>query len=95
MRVVDQPVENGIAKSGVPDARVPVFDRQLAGDERGPTADAILDELEEIATFPVAERGEAPVVQLCRAPHNSTNEKRAVMWSVIGISLRRRIIWGR
>ena len=63
MRVMHHPVEDGIAKRGVPDARVPVFDRQLTGDQRGPTADTILDQFEQIAAFAVAERGRAPVVQ--------------------------------
>ena len=63
MGMVDQPVEDGIAKRGVPDARVPVFDGQPTGDQRGPTADAILDQFEQIAAFPVAEGGQAPVVQ--------------------------------
>jgi hypothetical protein len=54
VRMVDQPVEDGIAKRGVPDARVPVLDRELAGDERGAASDAILDQFQEIAAFPVA-----------------------------------------
>ena len=37
--VVDPPVEDGIAKRGVADARVPVFDGQLTGDRRGAPPD--------------------------------------------------------
>ena len=58
--VVHQPVEDGIAKRGVPDARVPVFDGQLTGDKRGPPAGAILHQFQEIAPFPVAGGGPAP-----------------------------------
>lgn len=40
MRVVDEPVEDGVAKRGVPDQVMPVFDRHLTGDQRGPATAA-------------------------------------------------------
>jgi len=61
--VVHQPVEDGIAKRGVPDAGVPVVDRQLTGDQRGAAPDPILDQFKEVAPFAVAEWGQAPVVE--------------------------------
>jgi hypothetical protein len=61
--VVDQPVEDGIATRGVADHCMLVIDGQLAGDQGGPAADAVLDQLQEIPPFPVAERGQPPVVE--------------------------------
>ncbi len=63
VRVVHEPVEDGIAKRGVPDAGVPVFDGQLTGDQGGAASDPILDQLEQIPPFAVAEWGQAPVVE--------------------------------
>ncbi len=40
MGVMHQPVEDRITKRGVADARVPVFDGQLTGDQRGAAPDA-------------------------------------------------------
>ncbi len=62
MRVVHEPIEDGITKRGVADHLVPVLDRDLTRDERGPPPGAIFDDLEEIAPLAVAEGGQAPVV---------------------------------
>ena len=67
MGVAHQPVEDGIAKRGVPDAGVPVVDGQLTGDQRGAAPDPILDAFEEITPFAVAERGQAPVSKMSRS----------------------------
>ncbi len=63
MRVVHQPVEDRIAEGGIADHLVPVLDGELARDEGGAPPGALLDELQEIAPFAVAERGEPPVVE--------------------------------
>ncbi len=63
MRVVHQPVEDGVPEGGVADHLVPVLDGELAGHERGAPPGAFLDELEEIAPLPVAEGREPPVVE--------------------------------
>ncbi len=60
MGMVDQPVEDGIAKCRIADHLVPVIDGELAGDEGGAATDAVLDQLQEIAAFPVAEGGRGP-----------------------------------
>src|SRR5919109_38389 len=36
VRVVDQPVKDGIGQGWLPNRLMPVLDRQLAGDDRGP-----------------------------------------------------------
>ena len=50
-----QPIEDRIAKRVVPDAGVPVFDGELDGDQRGATADTIIDQFQQVAAFAVAE----------------------------------------
>ena len=44
MGVVDEPVEDGVAKRRVADELVPVFDRDLTGHQRGPTPSTFLDD---------------------------------------------------
>ena len=48
---MDQPVEDGIGESGIPDDFVPVLQGELAGDEGSSPAGAVLDNLQEIAAF--------------------------------------------
>lgn len=43
MDMLDRPVEDGIAERGEPSAAVPVFDGELAGDQRGASSDASQD----------------------------------------------------
>ena len=47
--MVHEPVQDRVAKRGVPDHVVPVFDGKLTGHERGAPAGAVLDEFEETA----------------------------------------------
>ena len=63
MRVVDEPIQDGVGEGGVANEVMPVVDRDLARDQRGPPAGAVVDDFEEIAAFPITERGEAPVVE--------------------------------
>ena len=49
VRVVDDPVEDGVGQRGVADDLVPVVDRHLAGDDQRAGAVAILDDLQQIA----------------------------------------------
>lgn len=63
MGMMHEPVEDRVAKGGVAHLLVPVFDRELTRDQRGPTPDAVLDDLAEITPFSIAERRQAPIVQ--------------------------------
>ena len=63
VRVTYEPTEDGIAKRGVTDRIVPVIDRDLTGEQRRAAAGAILDDLEQIAPLPIAERREHLVVE--------------------------------
>lgn len=92
---MDEPIEDRIAKRGVADELMPVVDGHLARDQRGAPATAVFNDFEEIASLAIPEGRQPPIVQLCEASHNWTNDKRAVMWSTTGNSLRPRIIWGR
>ena len=64
MRVVDEPIQNGIAKRGVADQLMPVLHGDLTGDEGGPSPGPVLDDLQQIAALPISQRGQAPVVKL-------------------------------
>jgi len=60
--VVQQAIADSIGEIGVADGGVPVLDGDLAGDQRrGPLA-AVLDDLDEVAPFVVAQRCQQPVV---------------------------------
>lgn len=63
MRVVDQPIQDGIGEGGIANEVMPVLDWDLARDQRGPSASAVVDDFEEIAAFPITERSEAPVIE--------------------------------
>ena len=56
MGVVDDAVEDGVGDCGLADDVVPSIDRDLAGDEGGAAAVALLDDLEQIAALVGGER---------------------------------------
>ncbi len=58
-----EPVEDGVPEGGVADHLVPVLHGELARDQGGAPSGTLLDEFEEIASFPVPERGEPPVIE--------------------------------
>src|SRR5207342_3154540 len=43
--------------------RMPVFDRQLTGDKRGPAIMAVFDDLQQGATVVITERSQSPVIE--------------------------------
>src|SRR3990172_361745 len=63
MRLVDQTVEDRIAKGGVADALVPVVEGQLTGHQGGAAAVAVFEDFEQVAAFAVGQGSEAPVVE--------------------------------
>ena len=46
VRVVDQPVKAGIGQGWLPNRLMPVLDRQLTGDDRGPAVMAIFEQFQ-------------------------------------------------
>ena len=63
MGVMDQAVEHGVGVGGVTDQRVPLVDRELAGDEGGAAAVAVLEDFQEVVAGGGVERLQAPVVE--------------------------------
>src|SRR5207245_10011572 len=61
--VRDQAVQDGVGVGGVADQRVPLIDRELAGDDGGAAAVAVLEDLQEVVAGCGVERLEAPVVE--------------------------------
>ena len=59
---MDQAVQNGIGEGGIPDDVVPVLEGELARDEGGSSARAVLDDFEEIAAFDLVQGSEAVIV---------------------------------
>ena len=56
--VVDQAVQQGIGDRWIADVVVPQIDRQLAGQDGGAPAVAILQDLQHVPPLSVGERGE-------------------------------------
>ena len=63
MGVVDDAIENGVGKGRFADQVMPAVDRDLAGDQRGTAAVAVLDDLQHVVALLGAERFEAPIVE--------------------------------
>ncbi len=65
---MQQAVEDGIGKGWIADIVVPVLDGQLAGNDGGARAHAIVEHFEQIAAFAWADGGDREVIdqqQLC------------------------------
>ncbi len=62
MRMMDQPIHDRIAKRDVAHAFVPAFDGHLAGEQRGATARAVFDHLQQIPPLAIPNRREAQVI---------------------------------
>jgi hypothetical protein len=60
---MDQPVEHGIGDGGIADVRMPVVDRQLAGDDGGGAAMAVVDDLQQVASLLCGERGQTTIIE--------------------------------
>jgi len=60
---VDEPVKDRLGEGWLPNRLMPVRDRQLAGDDRGPAILAIVEQFQDISTIVIPERGQAPVVE--------------------------------
>lgn len=62
MRAVEQAIADGVGEVGIADAGVPVFGRELAGDEGRGTLTAIFDYFDEVTALTVAKRCDEPVI---------------------------------
>src|ERR1700733_15359980 len=61
--VMDQAVEDSVGVGGVANQCVPLIDGELAGDDGGAVAVAVLKDLQEVVAGRGVERLEAPVVE--------------------------------
>lgn len=63
VRVVDEAVEDRVGERRIGDDLVPMFDGDLAGDDRRSATVTVVDDLKEIASLLGRERREPPVVE--------------------------------
>ena len=54
--IVNQPIHNGIGDGGVPDMIMPIFNRELTGDQGGTRPVTVLDDFEQVSSFCIRER---------------------------------------
>ena len=59
----------------------PLGEGEIGGDDGGATLVAVGDQIEEQLAADAVEGYEAQLIELCGAPHKSTNATLAVMWS--------------
>jgi hypothetical protein len=62
--IVEEAVADGVRQRGLADVVMPLGRGELARDDRGAAAIAVLEDLEQVAAFLVLGRGQAPVVEL-------------------------------
>src|SRR6266545_4982361 len=60
--LAEEPIADGVGQRGLPDVVVPLGRGELAGDDRGAAAIAVLENLEQVAALLVLRGGQAPVV---------------------------------
>src|SRR6516164_3718029 len=63
MGVVNDAVEDGVGERRFPDQVVPTVDRDLASDQRGAAAVAVLDDFEHVVALLRSEWLEAPIIE--------------------------------
>ena len=63
MILVHHPIQNCVGNSRIPNPRMPVLDGQLAGDDGGLVASAVIDDLQQISTCLAVNAGHAPIVK--------------------------------
>ena len=60
---MDDAIEDGVGESRLADDLVPLVERELAGDERGASAIAVLDDLHQVAPLVGGEPIRPPIVE--------------------------------
>jgi hypothetical protein len=81
MGVMEQPVEKRGDRCGITKKLPPIVDGSIRGEKGRRALISPHDQLEEIFGSGVGELAHAEIVDLCGAPHKSTNATPAVMWS--------------
>src|SRR5437870_13057351 len=80
--VVEEAIEERADGGDIAEELAPVLDRPVRAEQCADPLVPALDELEEVLGRGGRELPHAQVIELCGAPHNSTNGERPVMWSV-------------
>ncbi len=81
---MEDAVADGVGDGGVAEVVVPLGGRELAGDDRGAVAVAILEDLEQVAPLLVLWDGEAPVVEDEDVEAGESGEQSAVCARRVG-----------
>ena len=63
MTAVHDTVEDGVGQGWIVEVGVPMFDRQLTGDQRRFAGNAIVEQFEQVVAFGLADRSEAPIIE--------------------------------
>ena len=63
MTAVHDAVEDGVGEGRIVEVGVPMFDRQLTGDQSGFAGSAIVEQFEQVIAFGLADRCEPPIVE--------------------------------
>src|SRR6266853_1589092 len=63
MGVVNDAIEDGVGEGGLADQVMPAVNRDLAGDQRGAAAIAVLDNFQHVVALLGTERLEPPIVK--------------------------------
>src|SRR6266498_1770270 len=63
MTAMHDAIEDGVGQGRIVEVGVPMFDRQLTGDQGGFAGDAIVERFEQVVAFGLADRGESPIVE--------------------------------
>ena len=63
VRVVNEPIEDGVGDATAAEILVPVADRQLRGDDRGPDAVSLFKGFQEILLFTIAQAGKTKIIE--------------------------------
>jgi len=82
-------LRDGVGERRAADDLMPLFDRNLAGDDGGGALMAVFDDFEEVALFRLGENREAPVVQDQELDPREAFEQAAIAAVAAGESQRR------
>ena len=61
--VVNEAIQDGVGVGGIADQLMPSIDRQLAGDDGGAAAVAVIEDLQKVVTGGGVERLKTPIIE--------------------------------
>ena len=62
MGVVYQAVQDGVSKCCIPNGGMPMFNRNLAGHDRGTHTMAVVQDFEQVTSMRIVEHRKTPVI---------------------------------